>query len=122
LLDLYQRLGEAELARDLAYDARWTELAGLPARARLAVAAYFEKTGDGRQALAEYQRVVEETPQDPAALRALLRRGALLQRGGDLKGARDAYQRARSHAACTDSWPATVDRALASLEREPSPR
>jgi membrane associated rhomboid family serine protease len=122
LLELYQRTGEAGLARELAYDARWTEVAGVPPRARLAVAAYFEKIGDGRQALAEYQRVVEETPQDPAALRALIRRGALLQRGGDLKGARDAYQRARAHAACTDSWPATVERALASLEREPSAR
>jgi membrane associated rhomboid family serine protease len=122
LLDLYQRLGEAELARDLAYDARWAELAGLPARVRLAVAAYFEKLGDGRQALVEYQRVADEAPSDPAALRALMRRGALLSRGGDVKGARDAYQRARAHPACTDSWPASIERALASLEREPSPR
>jgi membrane associated rhomboid family serine protease len=117
LIELYQRLGEQELAGQIAYDGRWAELAGIPARARLAVAAYFEKLGDGRQALEEYQRIAVECPSDPAALRALMRRATLLQRGGDLKGAREALRHARAHPGCTDSWPATIDRALAELER-----
>jgi membrane associated rhomboid family serine protease len=121
LLELYQRLGEVELARQLLYDGRWAELAGLPPRARLVAAAQFEKLGDGRQALAEYQRLVHENPADPAALRALMRRGAILQRGGDVSGARESYRLARAHPGCTGSWPATVERALADLERHGTP-
>jgi membrane associated rhomboid family serine protease len=116
LSELHQRAGEGELLRQLLYDERWRDL-DVPVRARMLAASQFEKHGDGQSALAEYDRIVMRFPSDSASLRALVRRGALLQRGGDLRGAREAYTRARAHAACTDPWPGTIDRALAEIDR-----
>jgi membrane associated rhomboid family serine protease len=116
LLELYQRTGETALAHDLAYDPRWRELGALPARAHLALAGFLERAGDAREALDHYEKVVEAGPSEPPALRALVRRGALLQRGGDAKRARLAYEEARAHPACVGAWPAIVARGLAEVE------
>lgn len=118
LLSIYQRLGEADLAGALAYDRRWTELDGLPVALHLSLAAQYEKLGDGRAALGRYEKVLALAPQAPSALRALVRRGALLHKAGDLKAARDAYTRARAHPACDEAWPALVDRALAEIAQQ----
>jgi membrane associated rhomboid family serine protease len=118
LLGLYQRLGETDLAGALVYDRRFIHLGGLPAALHLSLAAHYERLGDGRAALERYARVLAQAPQDPSALRALVRRGALLHKAGDLKGAREAYTRARAHPACTEAWPALVERALAEIARQ----
>jgi hypothetical protein len=115
LLDQYQRLGESRLAHDLAYDSRWKELGPLGARTHLALAGFFERAGDGREALEHFEKVVQSAPQEASCVRALVRMGAILRRGGDLKGARAAYEQARRHPACVDPWPATIDRALAEV-------
>jgi tetratricopeptide (TPR) repeat protein len=84
-------------------------------RLLLAAAQSFERRGEGRQALEAYERIVAESPTDPAAFRALYRRGEVLRKAGDTRGALAAYEAARRHPACTDPWPANLDRTLAAL-------
>jgi hypothetical protein len=116
LLALHSRQAEAALASDVARDARRRDLGALPARFRMALAAWFERDGDGRSALEEYGAAVRDFPEDPAALRALVRTAEILRRAGDAKGARAAYAQARAHPACTDPWPALIEKGLAALE------
>jgi membrane associated rhomboid family serine protease len=120
LLEQYQRMGEPELAHTLAYDRRWHDVGPLPPRAHLAAASFFERASDGREALAQYERVVATTTaNDGSAVRALVRMGAILQRAGDAKGARRLYEAARAHPACVEPWPGVVDRALAEIAAGP---
>jgi hypothetical protein len=92
----------------------------LPPRAHLAAASFFERASDGREALAQYERVVATTTaNDGSAVRALVRMGAILQRAGDAKGARRLYEAARAHPACVEPWPGVVDRALAEIAAGP---
>jgi membrane associated rhomboid family serine protease len=115
LLALAQKLRDADLSAEIAQDPRWRELAALPTRFHLAVGGYFEKEGDGRSALEQYEVVVARSPRDPAALRALLRRAEILKRGGDRKGAREALLQAKAHPACSDAWPALIEKGLREL-------
>jgi membrane associated rhomboid family serine protease len=115
LLGLLQRQKEAGLASELAYDRRWREMEGMPARFLMAVAAHLERAGDARSALDDYRTVAERDPADPAALRALVRSAEILTQGGDLKGAREAFARAAAHPACVDPWPAVIERGLRAL-------
>jgi len=115
LLGLLSRHKEDQLAAELAYDARWREMEGVPARFLMAVASFLERSGDARAALDEYDTVVRQAPTDPVALRALLRRAEILKRGGDKKGAREALERARAHPGCTDPWPGLIEKGLREL-------
>jgi membrane associated rhomboid family serine protease len=116
LLAIYSRKGEAELAAEIARDPRWREMDDLPPRFRMALAAWLEKDGDARSALGHYEAIARLFPQDPATLRALVRTAEILRKGGDARGARDAYTRARAHPACSDPWPGLIEKGLASLE------
>ncbi len=118
LAELHERRAERELLRELAYDPRWREQPALDGRTRLALAAVLERLGDARGALADYDQVVVLDPQDPSSLRALVRRGVILRRAGDSAGAREAYERARVHPACTGVWPDTIARALTELRNQ----
>ena len=115
LLSLHSRHGEAGLASEIAHDRRWSEAGEVPLRFRMALAAWFEKDGDPRSALEQYGIVARLCPQDPATLRALVRSAEILTRGGDPRGARDAYDQARAHPACSGPWPALIEKGLASL-------
>jgi membrane associated rhomboid family serine protease len=115
LLSLHSRHGEGALAAELAHDKRWSELGQVPVRFRLALASWFERSGDARSALGQYAAVAEEAPQDPAALRALVRSGEILARGGDATRARELYARARAHPACSGAWPALIEKGLLAL-------
>ena len=115
LLALYARARETELAAEVVHDPRLRDAGALPARFHLAVGAFLEKAGDGRSALEHYATVVDRAPADPSSLRALVRRAEILKQGGDRKGAREAYTQARSHPACTDPWPALIDKGLRDL-------
>ena len=114
LLERYQQMGETQLAHDLAYDARWNEVGTLPARAHLTIAGVLERAGDAREALVHYEKVAASSA-DASAVRALVRMGALLRRGGDIKASRMAYEEASHHPACVDPWPGIIDRELAGL-------
>ena len=101
-----------ELFEDLV---RRTQDVSVSPRLLLAAAQSFERRGEGRQAIEAYERIVAEKPADPAAFRALYRRGEVLRKAGDARGARAAYEAARRHPACADPWPATLDRTLKAL-------
>jgi membrane associated rhomboid family serine protease len=120
-LDLCARQKELALAREIVYDARWRDLARIPARLWLAFGGLCEREGDGRSALEYYEQAEASEPADPATLRALVRRAELLRRNGQKNDARAALLRARSHPACRDPWPATVEAALAGLDAPPPP-
>jgi membrane associated rhomboid family serine protease len=115
VLGLAQRLRESALAGEVARDPRWREMEAVPLRLRLAVAAFFERQGDGRSALDEYEEIVGRAPEDPAALRALVRRAEILKQGGDHKRAREALLQARTHPACRDAWPGLIEKGLREL-------
>ena len=115
LLGLLQRQKEDDLASELAYDPRWRELPGVPARLWMAGAACLERAGDARAALESYAAVIERSPADPLALRALVRRAEILKQGGDRKRAREALVQARAHPACQDPWPALIEKGLREL-------
>ncbi len=117
LLGLYQRLGEGGLLAALLDDRRWRDAPRLPASAWLVAAAQLERSGDARAALEFYEQAVTRAPQEPSALRALVRRGVLLGRAGDVVGSQLAYEQARRHPACDDTWSALVERALGELAR-----
>jgi membrane associated rhomboid family serine protease len=128
-LELCVRQREGTLAHEIVYDRRWRELARIPARLWLAFGGLCEREGDGRSALDCYEQAEASEPGDPATLRALLRRAELLRRNGMTSEARAVLARARSHPACRDAWPATVEAALAALDapaplspRHPAPR
>jgi hypothetical protein len=108
-------MAEHQLVHQLAYDPRWSEVGPLGPRAHLAIAAVFERLNDGGLALEHYGKVVELAPADVSIVRALVRMGLVLQRAGDAKGARQAYESARAHPACIDPWPGVIDRALAEI-------
>jgi membrane associated rhomboid family serine protease len=115
LLELHLRQGDRDLAFQLFADARERFPGAPPARLLMSTAGLFEKEGDNRSALELYEEVAQRAPQDPAAFRALFRRGELLRAAGDKKGARAAYEQARAHPACTPPWPETIEKTLAQL-------
>ena len=115
LMGLLVRAREDQLASELAYDPRWREMEAMPARFLMAVASFLERSGDARAALDEYDTVVQQTPADPLALRALVRRAEILKKGGDKKGAREALERAKAHPGCSDPWPALIEKSLREL-------
>ena len=116
LLALFSRQGEARLASELVHDDRWRQVGELPLRFHMAVAALLEKQGDGRSALAQYGLVWRRAPADPASLRALVRSAEILRAAGDVRGAREAYAQARAHPACSDPWPALIEKGLSALD------
>jgi tetratricopeptide (TPR) repeat protein len=104
LLDLLKREREDDLLWDVAGDSRWRSLP-MPSRFLLTVAALYDGSGDGREALEIYRRVASQSaPDDVAGLRALVSEGEILARAGDLRSARKAFERARGHPACSEPW------------------
>jgi tetratricopeptide (TPR) repeat protein len=116
LLDLLARAGEDDLALELASDDRLRERRA-PARFWLAAAGLVERQGDARAALDLYGRAADASPDDVGALRALVKRGEIFARGGNVREAREAYTRAQSHPACQGPWAGQVERALKDLDR-----
>jgi membrane associated rhomboid family serine protease len=111
LLELYEKAGEIDLARQLIDDVRWPALR--PPRLLLAAATTAERLADGRKALEFYEELVRAAPSDPLALRALILRGELLLRNQDRRGARLAFEAAQAHPAFGPSWSGKVERGLA---------
>jgi membrane associated rhomboid family serine protease len=116
LLDLLARAGEEDLALELVGDDRLRERRA-PARFWLSAAALMERQGDARAALDLYARAADASPDDVGALRALVKRGEILARGGNVREARAAYALAQAHPACQGSWAGLVERALKDLGR-----
>jgi tetratricopeptide (TPR) repeat protein len=112
LLELHGRGPDPEMVWSVAQDPRWRELR-MPARFLTAVADLYARAGDAREAIEIYRRQAAEAPPgDVASLRALVCEGELLVRAGDAKAARAAFERARSHPACSEPWRERIARAL----------
>jgi len=112
LIELHGRGGDPDMVWDVAQDPRWRELR-MPARFLSLVAEMFARAGDAREAIEIYRRQsAEAAPGDVAGLRALVGEGELLMRAGDERAARQAFERARNHPACSEPWRERIDRAL----------
>jgi hypothetical protein len=116
LLDLLVKADERDLALALIREVPERCPPPLSPRFCFSAASFFEKAGEGRSALPFHQRVIDQAPGDPAAFRAHFRQAEVLRRIGDGRGAREAYARALAHPACTEPWPQTIARAVASIE------
>jgi membrane associated rhomboid family serine protease len=120
LLDLYARTGETQLGFRFLRDALERDpRPRFGPKFYLSAAGFLERAGDARWALDLYERLAEDFPADPGAFRALYRRGEILRRNGDARGARDALSRARSHPACVEPWPQKIQGLLTALEAAP---
>jgi membrane associated rhomboid family serine protease/DNA-binding GntR family transcriptional regulator len=116
LMDLLKRQGEQELLWDVAADARWRQLR-MPSRFLFAVAGLYAGSGDGREAIEVYRRVSAQSgPDDVAGLRALVSEGEILARAGDPRAARQVFERARAHPACSEPWLERMESALRSSQ------
>ncbi len=99
LLELYARASERDLVIDLLRDLLGRAKGPLPARVFLSAGRLFEQRGDWDLALEAYSALVERQPQDPAVVRALLRRAEILRQTGDTAAADHALAQARAHPA-----------------------
>lgn len=113
LIELHDRGADPDMVWDVVGDPRWRELR-MPPRFLTAVAERLARAGDAREAIEIYRRqAAEAAPGDVAGLRALVAEGELLLRAGDVRGATTAFERARSHPACSQPWLERIERALA---------
>jgi hypothetical protein len=112
LLDLCSRAGERSMVADLLHDPRWREVQPVSALMGLTAASHLEREGDARSALELLEEITRLYPQDPSSLRAHVRRGELLTRAGDSRGARLAFEAARAHPAYGPPWTEIVEPAL----------
>jgi membrane associated rhomboid family serine protease len=119
LMDLLRRLRERDLLWHVAGDGRWRQLP-MPSRFLFAVAALYAGSGDGREAIEIYQRVAAQSPPDDVAvLRALVSEGEVLARAGDSRAARQVFERARAHPACSAPWIERMEGALRASQPRP---
>jgi membrane associated rhomboid family serine protease len=115
LLDLYAARGEKDLALQLIGEAPSPTLADLPFRFHQRAASFLDKNGEERWATQFYRQIAAHHASAPGSLRALLRLAELLQREGDLPGARDALRLARAHPECAADWAPVVEGRLSTL-------
>src|SRR5262245_52739009 len=94
LLDAYLQSGQDELARSFIREATDRSFSSLPPRFLLKAGEFLEKYGDVRGALHLYDHLLETSPVDHAALRALVRRADIHHRLGDDLKAREDLLRA----------------------------
>jgi len=117
---LLERLRQAGDAEALAFvdEVRERVVPLHPPRLWLAGASLLERH-DPEGALAMYQELVDDDPEAPAALRALMRRGDVLRRRGQTRDARSVLQRALRHPTCTSAFKEAIERSLAALPPAP---
>ncbi|HET9316908.1 MAG TPA: rhomboid family intramembrane serine protease [Vicinamibacteria bacterium] len=117
---LLERLRQGGDAKALAFveEVRERVVPLHPVRLWLAGASLLERS-DPEGALAMYQELVDDDPDAPAALRALMRRGDVLRRGGRTRDARSVLQGALRHPACTPAFKEAIERSLAALPAAP---
>lgn len=79
-------------------------------------AAFAERSGDREWAANLYEHLARLEADTPNVVGTLVKLGTTLRLKGDMKGARDAYTRARSHPACNAELAATIEMKLAQLK------
>ncbi len=112
LIELHGRGSDRDMVWSVVNDTRWRELP-MTSRFLSVVADMLARAGDARGAIELHRRIAAQAPAgDVAGLRALVSEGELMMRAGDEKAARQAFERARGHAACTEPWLERIERAL----------
>ena len=114
LIELYARVGEKALASSIVLETLREFEGRLPVGYCLTAAKWLEQQDDARTAIAIYEEVAQRSP-DASGLRALIRIGDLMKQAGDVRRARAAYERAKSHPGCSELWRGKVESALAAL-------
>jgi membrane associated rhomboid family serine protease len=104
LLDRYLALEEKDLAFDLISEVRREWIPAASFRFLLKAGDFLAAERDPYGALEMYERIVESYPNDPVALKALLRITDLRQKTGDLPGAWKALERANQHPGFSAEW------------------
>ncbi len=115
LLELYVRMKEQELARLHIGDALARVGRSLPTKFYVVAASYLERENDTAWALDVYALLLERHPNDPVALKALVKTADFHRRAGNVTAARELLERARQHPDYERVWRSTVDRALSEL-------
>jgi len=115
LLDLYVARGEKDLALQLVGEAPSQSHSELPVRFHQRAATFLDKNGEERWATQFYRQIAAHHAAAPGSLRALLRLADLLQKDGDLSGAREALRLARAHPECAGDWRPVVEGRIAAL-------
>jgi membrane associated rhomboid family serine protease len=112
LIELHGRGSDKDMVWTVVNDPRWREMR-MTGRFLLVVADVLSRAGDAREAVEVYRRLAAEAPAgDLSSLRALVSEGELMMRAGDERAARQAFDRARSHPACSDPWRQRMDQAV----------
>ena len=119
LLDAYLQDGQEELAGSFIREATDNSLSSLSPRFLLKAGEFLERHGDPRGALHLYDRLLETSPVDHAALRALVQRSDIHRRLGDTAKATGDLLHAQSHPDYGEEWRALIDSRLAALTRDP---
>ena len=112
LLTRYLEDKQDDLATTLIHDVTADHDVALPkffARA----AAFAERKGDRDWALTLYERTFAS---DPNGIGPLVKIGTLLRLKGDTRGARETFEKARAHPACTAEWAPAIDAKIAQCD------
>ena len=114
LLARYNEEKQLDLAAELIHDVTANREARIP-KFLTRAAAFAERSGDRDWALTLYQRLFETDPNSPTAVQSLVKIGALLRGSGDVRGARESYQKARAHPACSAEWAPAIEAKINAL-------
>jgi membrane associated rhomboid family serine protease len=113
LLTRYIEQHDSELANGL-IDELTTERPRIP-RFYARAAQYAEKSDNRALAKHLHKLALEAEPDSANAVQSLVRLGTLLRLDGDMAGARDAFDRARSHPACTPVFAKAIEAKIAQV-------
>ena len=111
LLTRYVEEKQPELAAELIHELHGRNLPKFLTRA----ATFAERSGDRDWALMLYQRLFEIDPNGATAVQSLVKMGTLLRGTGDVRGARESYQKARAHPACAAEWAPAIEAKISAL-------
>lgn len=111
LLARYVDEKQTDLAAELIHELSDQRLPKFLARA----AVFAERSGDRDWALALYQRLFDADPHAATAVQSLVKIGTLLRGTGDARGARESWEKARAHPACSAEWAPAIEAKLSAL-------
>ena len=112
LLNAYVEKQQNDDARELVHEILRDR--GVP-RFLARAAAWAERIGDRDLAIVICERLCAVETNGPNAVGSLIKLGALRRANGDMRGAREAFIKARSHPACSAEMAPAIDAKLAHL-------
>lgn len=117
LLDLYGKMGEAELVRGILLESLSDIGDQASERYLFRAARLLEKEGESRKAVGLYQALARNAGTEEGRVQALVRAAIALRGVGDLTEARRMLEQARALPGCTAVWAETIAAQLAACGR-----